>query len=110
MAGILFLQGETDSKSKSMASAWAAKFRKMLAGFRVEFGATVPLVIAEIGNLASSSYRYQQDVRQQQEIAAASNPEVAVFSTLDLPLQNGIHFAVDSYKEIGVRFANAWWH
>ncbi len=50
------------------------------------------------------------EVRKQQEQAAESNTGVTLVTTLDLPMgPDGIHFTVNSYKEIGTRFANAWW-
>jgi Carbohydrate esterase, sialic acid-specific acetylesterase len=110
VGGILFLQGERDSRSKSDAGSWSKRFRKLLAAFRADLGPDVPVVIGQIGKLSGSKHRYQDRVRQQQAIAAASNPGVALVSTLDLPVsEDGGHFTVASYQTIGVRFADAWW-
>jgi hypothetical protein len=53
---------------------------------------------------------FQDEVREQQVEAAESNTGVALITTLDLPISpDGVHFTVNSYKEIGMRFAHAWW-
>ncbi len=106
VGGILFLQGEYDAQDKKLANSWADKFGRMLAGFRSVFGADVPAVIGEIGNVDATGRKYAPIVRAQQELAAVQNPNVAVFATTDLPLgDDGLHFTVDSYKTIGERFA-----
>jgi hypothetical protein len=107
--GILFLQGERDARSQSDANSWSRRFSSMLTAFRTDLGADVPLVIGQIGTL-DDKHPYQETVRQQQALAAASNPGVALVPTLDLPVSpDGAHFTVPSYQTIGVRFADAWW-
>jgi carbohydrate esterase-like sialic acid-specific acetylesterase len=107
--GILFLQGEADASQSKLASTWAAKFQKMLAGFRSVFGPNLPAVIGEIGNIAKKGNKYAPIVRAQQELAATQNTHVAVFSTLDLPIgPDGLHFTVPAYFEVGHRFASHW--
>ncbi len=106
--GILFLQGESDATNSRDAKKWANRFAVVLNGFRTDLGSDVPLVIGQIGKL--SGFSYQQTVRDQQAKAAASNPGVAMITTLDLKIQSdGVHFKVGSYKKIGTRFADAWW-
>jgi hypothetical protein len=109
VSGLLFLQGEADAAQAKLASAWAAKFQKMLVGFRSVFGPNLPAVIGEIGNIAKKGNKYAPIVRAQQELAATQNAHVAVFSTLDLPIgPDGLHFTVPAYKTVGDRFAAAW--
>ncbi len=110
MAAILFLQGESDAQSANNARVWSGRFNRMLVGFRTDLGENVPLVLGEIGNIHDSHLSFSGEVRKQQEQAAESNTGVTLVTTLDLPMgPDGIHFTVNSYKEIGTRFANAWW-
>lgn len=106
--GIMFLQGESDASNKDDASKWAKRFAVVLNGFRTDLGSDVPLVIGQIGKL--SGFRYQSIVRDQQALAARSHPGVAMITTLDLKMgPDGVHFKPGSYKQIGTRFASAWW-
>jgi len=110
VAGILFLQGESDAQTEHNAQAWSGRFHRMLVAFRTELGENVPLVLGEIAHIDDSQFSFQNDVRNQQVRAAESNVGVTLVRTLDLPISpDGNHFTVDSYKEIGTRFANAWW-
>ena len=111
VAGIVFLQGETDAKNKKTAEAWAAGFQNVLTAFRTDLGSNVPFVLGQIGQADPNVYPAQQIVRDEQAEAAATNPGVTLVVTKDLPIKpDGVHFTVDSYETIGVRFATAWWH
>ena len=108
VAGILFLQGESDSGGSAEAAAWKGRFEEMLAGFRNDLGPDVPFVLGQIGHIEDAGYRFAPEVRAAQADAAAENPGVALVTTSDLPM-NGVHFTVDSYKTIGQRFGDGWW-
>jgi hypothetical protein len=107
VTGLLFLQGERDAMQRGLATKWAAKFAKMLAGFRAVFG-NIPAVVAKIPDLTAPGHKYTQVVQDQQDLAATENTGVQAFSTADQPLADGLHFTVPAYKVIGERFANNW--
>jgi carbohydrate esterase-like sialic acid-specific acetylesterase len=107
VTGLLFLQGERDAMQKGLATKWAAKFTKMLAGFRAVFG-NIPAVVAKIPDITASGHKYTQLVQDQQDLAATANTDVRAFSTADQPLVDGLHFTVAAYKVIGGRFADNW--
>jgi carbohydrate esterase-like sialic acid-specific acetylesterase len=110
VAAILFLQGESDAQSENNARAWSGRFNRMLVAFRTDLSENVPLVLGEIGNIQDSHFSFQAEVRKQQVQAAQSNTGVTLVTTLDLPMSpDGVHFTVNSYMEIGTRFAAAWW-
>jgi Carbohydrate esterase, sialic acid-specific acetylesterase/IPT/TIG domain len=105
LGGWLFLQGESEVRNADLARAWKEHFEEMLAAFRAQFGAQVPFLLGQIGNLGNAG----AIVREQQAEAAAENPRVALVTTADLPLgSDGQHFTIPSYKIIGERFGVAW--
>ena len=78
--------------------------------FRAHLGWNVPFVLGQIGQDNPAVYRYQQEVRDQQASAVAATSHATLVTTSDLPVgADGVHFTVDSYETIGVRFAAAWW-
>jgi hypothetical protein len=106
--GIIFLQGESDAASESDARSWAERFGVVVSAFRNDLGADVPIVIGQIGEL--TGFPYQSIVREQQAQSATMYPGVAMITTLDEKMaSDGVHFRVESYEEIGTRFAEAWW-
>jgi hypothetical protein len=110
VAGVLFLQGESDAQSGDAAHKWKTRFQPVLDAFERDFGGNVPFVLGQIGKLDSSTFDYQSVVRTQQVDAANANPGVPLVTTLDLKVSgDGVHFTVPSYQTIGVRFATSWW-
>lgn len=106
VAGVLFLQGETDAMTKKTAGGWAAWFTKLAAAFRHDLHTRI--VLGQIGTIDAAKYPYQQVVRDQQA-AIAKTLGAPLVKTLDLPVSgDGVHFTVPSYKTVGVRFAAAW--
>lgn len=106
IAGVLFLQGETDALKKKTAQSWSAGFKTLAAAFRHDLHARV--LLGQIGTINPAKYPYQQTVRDQQA-AAAKKLGTPLVKTSALPVAaDGVHFTVASYKVVGVRFAAAW--
>jgi hypothetical protein len=106
VAGIVFLQGEFESKSEERASRWQRRFELVERDFQKMVG-PVPFVLGQIGNIDRPN---AQQVRDQQAAADAEFPAVTLVPSIDLPLQpDGIHFTVDAAKTLGYRYADAWW-
>src|SRR5262249_42497259 len=55
--GIIFLQGESDASNASDASNWAKRFKVVLNAFRADLGASIPMVIGQIGKLSGFPYQ-----------------------------------------------------
>ena len=107
VAGVLFLQGESEARSMSGSTGWAAGFQMVLTSFRDRYGASLPFLLGQIGTLIDRPY--QQQVRDAQAAAAASNSGITLVITTDLPVQpDGVHFTVGAYHDVGTRFATAW--
>lgn len=110
IAGIIFLQGESDAVHASDANKWAMRFSLALDGFRTDLGTDIPFVIGQIGKISASGFGYQKTVRLQQQQAASAHPGLTMITTSDLRMgPDGLHFSISSYKTIGYRFAKAWW-
>jgi Carbohydrate esterase, sialic acid-specific acetylesterase/IPT/TIG domain len=106
VAGVVFLQGEFESKFQAKATRWGKGFEAVERDFEKAFG-PVPFVLGQIGNI---NRPYAQVVRDQQAAAAAEFAAVGLVPSVDLSLQpDGIHFTVDAAKTLGDRYADAWW-
>lgn len=106
VAGVVFLQGEFESKFQAKAARWGKGFEAVERDFEKTFG-PVPFVLGQIGNI---NRPYAQVVRDQQAAAEAEFAAVRLVPSIDLPLQpDGVHFTVDAAKTLGVRYAAAWW-
>ncbi len=106
VAGVAFLQGEFEAKSRGKAARWQKGFEAVERDFEKWFG-QVPFVLGQIGNIDRP---YAQEVRDQQTAAAAEFAAVTLVPSLDLPLQpDGVHFTADAAKALGYRYGDAWW-
>jgi hypothetical protein len=115
VAGMLFLQGESDALTPSAHSRrvlatddYAARFSEVVTSFRHDTSAPrLPVVFAQIGRQdAPEAYRNWELIRQQQ--ATVRLPCTTMIRTDDLPLGDAVHFNTDAYREIGRRFAAAY--
>lgn len=112
IAAVLFFQGETDAELKPRVrpypADWALLFSQLVADWRHDLNdQKLPVVFAQLGAIpASVSYPGLEAVKAQQQ--SIKLPRVAMISTDDLPLLDGVHFTADSYREIGERFARAY--
>jgi hypothetical protein len=109
VTGVVFDQGERDAEQKGLATGWAKKFASMAAGFRALFGAGLPIVFGQTGNIDPKGHKYLATVRDQQQQADDADPNALMVPTLDLAVSpDGLHFTLASYKTLGDRFADAW--
>jgi hypothetical protein len=116
IAGILFFQGETDAQDpmlypepKPQPFDWALLFSAFITDFRNDLHEPeLPVVFAQLGSdPMSTDYPNWQIVLDQQ--SSMDLPMIAMITTDDLPLLDGLHFTVDSYRIIGRRFADTYW-
>ncbi len=105
LAGILWHQGESDSKPE-LAATYAARFARMIAQLRIELGAeNVPVIVGETG-------RFRPDGAAVNAALAAvpqSVPRCAFVSAEGLADQGDkLHFDAAANRELGRRYAKAW--
>jgi hypothetical protein len=115
--GALVLEGTADARKSGWAKSWASGFGVVKTAVRSSFGATVPFVVAQIGDLSPTTYTSVGLLRSKQQAVASTDDGVSVVATLDLPLgPDGSSFTVDGYKQLGQRMEQSWlatsadWH
>jgi hypothetical protein len=108
IAGVLFLQGESEARTPEQATTWLTDFTRVLAGFRRDTR-SAPFVLGQIGTLRDE-FQGQHIVRDGQA-QAARRYQLLFVKTSDLPINpaSGTHFTVPAYRVIGNRFATVWW-
>jgi hypothetical protein len=116
IAGVLFFQGETDALDPIQypdppphPTEWSDLFTAFVTDLRNDLHQPdLPVVFAQIGtNWSLEAFPNWDIVREQQ--ASIELPMTTMITTADLPLLDGLHFTVDSYRIIGKRFAGAYW-
>lgn len=115
VAGILFLQGESDAWDPQKvpqltlsANTWADKFVRMANDWRADLGKPqLPIVYAQLGNISLEAFPNRDAVKAQQR--AVQLPFSAMITTDDLPLLDHAHFTAESFDAVGQRFAQAYW-
>ena len=90
-------------------SEWSELFTAFSTDLRNDLNQPdLPVVFAQIGtNWSPEAFPNWDIVRKQQ--ASIQLPMTTMITTDDLPLLDGLHFTVDSYRIIGKRFADAYW-
>ncbi|MCK9251703.1 MAG: sialate O-acetylesterase [Clostridiales bacterium] len=106
LAGILWHQGESDSKSAETVQAYREKFDRIFNQLPVDLGVdpALPLVIGEIADFSGRwpYWRQMNDVLM--TIAATRENCVLVQADGLTGAADGIHFSAASYRELGRRY------
>lgn len=117
VAGLLFFQGEADALNPEQyndrilsAYDYGERFSQFVNDLRRDLARpNLPIIFAQIGSHASPDAFTNWAVVQAQQ-AAVNIPCVAMITTSDLPLRDGVHYTTESYQIIGERFAAAYFH
>lgn len=115
LAAVLFFQGEADAMDPKQdeervlsAHDYGDRFTQYVNDLRRDLGRpNLPIVYAQIGSHAAPEAFTNWAVVQEQQ-AAVRLPCVAMITTDDLPLYDGVHYTTESYQRIGERFAAAY--
>jgi len=116
IAGILFLQGETDAQDPVLYPEpepqpfdWGPLFTAFITDLRNDLDEPeLPVIFAQLGpDPLSKGFPNWKIVQEQQE--SINLPMTAMITTDDLPVLDGVHFTAESYRTIGRRFAEAYW-
>jgi hypothetical protein len=115
-AGILFYQGETDASDPLLyptkgiipTDLWAGKFGGMVQNWRADLGSpNLPVVFAQLATHGDpKSFINWEAIKQQQE--SVNLPFCRMVTTDDLTVVDGVHLSIESYQELGKRFASAY--
>jgi hypothetical protein len=110
LAGILWHQGETDSRPQR-AAVYKENLSELIERFRHDLDAPdVPFIIGQLGQFEGKPWteaRHQVD-RAQKEVAAETAHSAFVSSDGLTAKADNTHFNRESLQEFGRRYADAW--
>jgi hypothetical protein len=116
LRGMLVFQGEADAvgtpepgHAAPRASTWDSSFVAFIRDFRADVALPrLPVVFAQLGDIGNpEGFPHWAEVQRRQE--ALRFPQTAMIRAVGLPLFDGIHYTPAGAREIGRRFADAWW-
>lgn len=106
--GLLWFQGETDALEGRTTAQYRADFEELIAHYRADLKRPDLFVVcAQIATFFGSDLNTWLGVQEAQRQVALADGRVALATTVDQPLHDGIHFTTQAYKTIGSRFAQA---
>jgi hypothetical protein len=110
IAGVLWLQGETDADKQPWADSYGARLSQMFTDLRRDLGRpTLPIVVGQIGDfLPRDKHPYVDTVRAAIKQVAATVPNVGYADAAGLEDKGDkLHYSADAQKQMGARFAQA---
>ena len=108
IAGLLWLQGESDAPDQEAAANYGDRLAAFINDFRHAMSEPeLPVVVAQIHSLPT--YAFGAEVQAAQASMATTLPNVATFTTMDIPVPSNTnpHFGGPEQIEIGQRFATS---
>ena len=108
LRGILWAQGESDSKDPDLALAHAGKLKALIAAFRAELAAPdLPFLMGEVDE--APRYPYAARVNGGMRALCGEDPCLGFVSVSGFSHgPDGIHYTAADYREFGRRFYEAW--
>ncbi|HEY3417938.1 MAG TPA: sialate O-acetylesterase, partial [Armatimonadota bacterium] len=109
VAGMVWYQGCSDA-NPDLGPTYLQRFTRFIASFRARYGADLPVITAQLNRYLDGLPENDLGwsiVREAQRQAAHSIPNLAVVTTLDLPLSDAIHTSAVGNVLLGQRFARA---
>jgi sialate O-acetylesterase len=100
--GVLWYQGESDA-NPAAATAYRQKFERFIGRVRQDMGdANLPFYYVQIGrHVSAANIEHWKHVQEDQRNLEASIPLTAVFSAIDVELDDGIHVGTQDLRRIG---------
>ncbi len=110
LAGIFWMQGETDAANHAFASAYATNLHALITSVRSDLDAPgLPFILGRVGPRPPRDYLYQETVRSAQSYVPTTLPATSWVDTDDLSRDSdGIHLLAAGVAELGERWADAW--
>ncbi len=118
LTGVLWMQGESDTRYPALGPNYFENFKTMIAAFRRDLNSpALPFFFGRVNMPADATeddkktikFPYIQQVRTAQERAAREIPGVYLIETDDLVKQSDrIHYDAAGQITLGRRFAEAW--
>jgi len=109
LAGILWMQGETDAKYPSVARQYVKNLNNFIYALRAEFKSPNALFIMGAVNPPEKMFPATAVVQQAQKNAAAQIRNLRLVNTQDLAKRNDhLHYNTQGQLALGKRFARAY--
>jgi hypothetical protein len=109
LKGILWHQGESDTRSEATVIAYSGKFNAMLDSLKKDLAITTipPLVMGEMGYFFLEKQPGAQQLNLIFREISSSNQCMELVSAEHLDHKGDtVHFNSDSYRELGIRYAS----
>lgn len=110
LRGVLWHQGESDSRDPGDAGSYGARLARMFQNLRDDLGRPdLPIVVGEIGRFLSPQRQPEAaTVREAQRHMTDALPGVGFADSAGLAhLGDELHFSAEASRELGRRFAHA---
>jgi hypothetical protein len=113
LSGILWHQGESECRSDELVNSYADKLIRLVECLRGELGGEdIPFVFGELSEDTDESWGLGENVARMNGIFRELTKKIknsALVSVKGLGLKpDGIHFTSSSYRELGLRYFNAY--
>ena len=104
LRGILWAQGESDSKDPALAAAHRDKLAALIAAFRYELGEPdLPFLMGGVD--VRPRYPYAETVNEGMRALCAEDPRLAFVPVTGFSVgPDGIHYTAADYREFGRRY------
>lgn len=111
VAGVLWYQGETEAMTQQ-ASAYTLRMKALVSATRrVLHQPRLPWITTQLasvhGNFTDAQRSEWNRIQNLQRELPAAIPHLTTVTTIDLPLDDGIHIASDGFPELARRMARA---
>ena len=104
--GMLWMQGESDSKEQAMAESYQANLEALIQSARTDFESPNMIFIAGRTNPQGERFPFSDVVRKAQETCGSANYAYIDCDTLP-KVGDGVHYTTAGVVEMGQRFSNA---
>ena len=111
LKGILWHQGESDSRDMADVSAYHDRFFAMLDELIARIGApeSIPVVVGEVSELMAARWPYVREMNRVLNGIASERENIGIAKQDGLTIgPDGIHFSGQSYREFGRRYFDAY--
>jgi hypothetical protein len=106
VAGVLWMQGESDGQTAEMAAAYKANLKQFISAIRYDTGSDdAPFAVCRVTS-PESQFPYTSQVRKAQEKVSASNYRWFDCDSLTRGPDN-LHYDTSGQIRLGVKFADA---
>jgi hypothetical protein len=109
IAGMIWMQGETDANNVAYANAYAANLTNLIAKVRSDFSTpNMPFVVGRITDLSIYGFPGVVQVRTAQETVPGQVGHASWINTDDIDMNPAVpgHYIASGQIQLGIRFAN----